>query len=165
MIKTPKVKIPTLSRKAREGWGTRSQQFHVAVPTGVGESCPPVQKVGGMGLRGWARASTIKMFSFGPRSRVGLPRQPIRGGALRIRKTKSIEFRKFFIRESSSCSRVGVRSIVCPVSVSSRHPQLRRSDSLYSAELCANAVGVRGWRAIRNSVKFCNTLCDSLRGL
>ena len=48
---TPKIKIPTLSRKAREGWGPpASREFHGAVPTGIGESCPPVQKVGAMGL-------------------------------------------------------------------------------------------------------------------
>jgi hypothetical protein len=33
-------------------------------------------------LRGFARTSNIKLFSFRPRSRAGLPRQPIRGGAL-----------------------------------------------------------------------------------
>ena len=40
-------------------------------------------KGGGDGaLRGFARTSNIKLFSFRPRSRAGLPRQPIRGGAL-----------------------------------------------------------------------------------
>lgn len=37
------------------------------------------------GLRRNAGASTIELFSFRPRSRDGLPRQPIRGGAVRIR--------------------------------------------------------------------------------
>src|ERR1700722_14791643 len=39
-------------------------------------------------LRGSARASTIKVFSISPRSRAGLPRQPIRGGAYGSEKRK-----------------------------------------------------------------------------
>jgi hypothetical protein len=128
---TPKIKIPTLSRKAREGWGTRSQEFHGAVPTGIGKSCPPVQKVGGGGLRGEAGTSTIKMFSFRPRSRVGLRASQSEAAPYGSDKRKiDTEFKgsKVSFANSSSFSRLGVRFIACPVSVSSRNPQLRGTE-------------------------------------
>ena len=40
-------------------------------------------------LRCGTRTSTIEMFSFRPRSRESLLRQPFRGGALRIRYTEN----------------------------------------------------------------------------
>ena len=69
-------------------------------------------KGGWMGPCAVGRTSTIKMFSFRPRSRAGLPRQPIRGGAYGSdkRKIDTESKSKGFILEKQFVSRVGVRS-------------------------------------------------------
>jgi hypothetical protein len=76
-----------------------------------------VQNVGRMGLARFAPDEYHKDVLIRPRSRVGLPRQPIRGGALTdpINEIDRNSKHLSFIREEQFVSEVGVRSTVCPV--------------------------------------------------
>jgi hypothetical protein len=81
-----------VEREVKNGFRFSASGFRLSRMPLAGESCFGFERNpsshdllckrrAGWALRGWARASTIKLFSFRPRSRAGLPRQPIRGGA------------------------------------------------------------------------------------